>query len=139
MKRLLSLALSLVLVLGLFAGLAGSASADGEIGQLFNRYLTGEKIDELFTGEVVKHGLVGKTNPGYVQYDIYRVDPDKVNSLKADTSVIEQNALYEQLRNRFPNDFNFNGQELLTNLDFNLADDQDYFAIKFYGYGDGEM
>ena len=35
MKRLLSLALSLVLVLGLFAGLSLPASADGEIGQIF--------------------------------------------------------------------------------------------------------
>ena len=139
MKRLLSLALSLVLVLGLFAGLSLPASADGEIGQLFDRYLTGEKIDELFDGDIVKHGLVGKNNPGYVQYDIYRVDPDKVKSLKSDTSIIEQNALYEELRKRFPNDFNINGQELLTNLDFNLTDDQDYYAIKFYGYGDGEM
>ena len=50
MKRLLSLVLSLVMVLGLFAGLAGSASADGEIGQLFDRYLTGDKIEEFFDG-----------------------------------------------------------------------------------------
>ena len=60
MKRLLSLALSLVLVLGLFAGLAGSASADGEIGQIFNRYLTGDKIEEFFDGESLKHGYVGR-------------------------------------------------------------------------------
>ena len=51
-KRMLSLALTLVLVLGLFAGLAAPASADGEIGQIFGQYLTGDKIDELFDGEL---------------------------------------------------------------------------------------
>ena len=138
MKRLLSLALSLVLVLGLFAGLAGSASADGEIGQLFDRYLTGEKIDELFEGESLKHGYVGKTNDAYVQYDIYHVDQEKVRALQNDTSVLEQNELFKQLRERYP-DFNVNGQELLSDLDFSLSEDQEYYAIKFWGYNDGEM
>ena len=81
MKRLLSLALSLVMVLGLFAGLAGSASADGEIGQIFNRYLTGDKIEEFFDGESLKHGYVGKTNDAYVQYDIYHVDQRNATAL----------------------------------------------------------
>ena len=140
MKRLLSLALCLVLVMGLFAGLIGSVSADGEIGQLFDRYLTGEKIDELFSGDAVKtkSNYIGKNNPGYVRYEIYHLDKEKVQSLKADTSVIEQNALFEQLRKQYP-DFNLNGQELLTNLDFNLADDQEYYALKLYGTGDGIM
>ncbi len=137
-KRMLSLALTLVLVLGLFAGLAAPASADGEIGQIFDRYLTGDKIDELFTGDVVKHGYCGKNNPGYVQYDIYRVDSEKLKELKADTSVLEQNELFQRLRERYP-DFNLNGQDLLTDLTFDLVDGQEYYAIKFYGYGDGLM
>ena len=138
MKRLLSLALSLVLVLGLFAGLAGSASADGEIGQIFNRYLTGDKIEEFFDGESLKHGYVGKTNDAYVQYDIYHVDQEKLKELQNDTSVLEQNELFQKLRERYP-DFNLNGQDLLTDLNFSLVEDQDYYAIKFFGYGDGQM
>ena len=109
MKRLLSLALSMVMVLGLFAGLAGSASADGEIGQIFNRYLTGDKIEEFFDGESLKHGYVGKTNDAYVQYDIYHVDQEKLKELQNDTSVLEQNELFQKLRERYP-DFNLNGQ-----------------------------
>ena len=138
MKRLLSLALSLVLVLGLFAGLAGSASADGEIGQIFNRYLTGDKIEEFFDGESLKHGYVGKTNDAYVQYDIYHVDQEKLKELQNDTSVLEQNELFQKLRERYP-DFNLNGQDLLTDLNFSLVEDQDYYAIKIWGYNDGEM
>ena len=138
MKRLLSLALSLVMVLGLFAGLAGSASADGEIGQIFNRYLTGDKIEEFFDGESLKHGYVGKTNDAYVQYDIYHVDQEKLKELQNDTSVLEQNELFQRLRERYP-DFNLNGQDLLTDLNFSLVEDQDYYAIKIWGYNDGEM
>ena len=139
-KRLLSLALSLMMVLSLFAGLAVPASADGEIGQLFDRYLTGEKIDELFAGDAVKtkSNYVGKNNPGAVRYEIYRVDPEKVKSLQADTSVLEQNALFQQLRERYP-DFDVNGDQLLTDLNFNLQDDQEYYALKLYGINDGVM
>ena len=142
MKRLLSLVLSLVMVLGLFAGLSLPASADGEIGQLFDRYLTGSKIDELFDeASVVKEGSCGKTVDDIpranVKYKIYKVDPEKVQALKTDASVLEQNALFEQLRKRYP-DFTVDGQNLLTNLDFSLAEDQEYYALKLYGNGEME-
>lgn len=137
MKRLLSLALCLVLVLGLFAGLAGNASADGEIGQLFDRYLTGDKIDELFTGDVVKSGTCGKNNPGEVRYTIYRVDTEKLRALQNDTSVLEQNELFQKLRERYP-DFNVDGVNLLTDLSFDLIDGQEYYALKLFGYGEME-
>ena len=139
-KRLLSLALSLLMTLSLFAGLAVPASADGEIGQLFDRYLTGEKIDELFAGDAVKtkSNYVGKNSPGAVRYEIYRVDPEKVRELQADTSVLEQNALFERLRERYP-DFNINGDQLLTDMNFNLQEGQEYYALKLYGTGDGEL
>ena len=141
MKRLLSLALSLVMVLGLFAGLAGSASADDEIGQIFGRYLTGDKIDELFSGDAVKtkSNYIGKNNPNYVRYEIYRVDKEKLQALKTDTSIKVQNDFFERLRGQFSDDFNIDGQELLTNLSFDLADDQEYYALKIYGIGDGVM
>ena len=47
-KQALSLFLALVLIAGLFAGLSMPASANGEIGHLFDRYLTGDRIDALF-------------------------------------------------------------------------------------------
>ena len=96
-KRLLSLVLALVLVAGLFAGLAAPVSANDDIGQLFDRYLTGEKIDELFDEtQIVHSGFCGKGGEPNVQFRIYRVDPDKVRSLKVDTSVVEQNQYYQQ-------------------------------------------
>ena len=140
MKRLLSLALSLVLVLSLFAGFAGSVRADGEIGQFFDRYLTGDKIDELFDEDnVVQSGSCGRTvndvQQANVLYKIYKIDQEKLNELKSEANSVEQSDLFQKLRERYP-DFNVNGQNLLPDMQFNLLEDQDYYALKLYGSGE---
>ena len=140
MKRLLSLALSLVLVLSLFAGFAGSVRADGEVGQFFDRYLTGDKIDELFDEEnVVQSGSCGKTVDDIpranVLYKIYKIDREKLNELKSEANSVEQSDLFKKLRERYP-DFNVNGENLLPDMQFNLLEDQDYYALKLYGSGE---
>lgn len=137
-RRLLSLILTLVMVVGLSAGLGGTAVADNAIGPLFDRYLTDGKIEELFDeGDVVLRGYCGKDGQANVQYKIYRVEPERVNALSTDTSVLETNALFQTLRERYP-DFYLDGQNLLPDLSFHLPGDQEYYAVKIFGNGEME-
>ena len=138
MKRVLSLLLTLVMVAGLFAGLAVPVSANDELGSLLDKYLTGDKIDELFDeSQVVKTGSCGKDGQANVLYKLYRVDPEKVKALTSDTSILEQNEAFQKLREKFP-DFKVDGQNVLQDLEFDLPDDQDYYAVKLSGSGEME-
>ena len=135
-RRALSLFLTLVMIVSLFAGLGASASAvtNDEIGQLFDRYLTGDKIDSFFTGNPVQSGYCEAAGTSPVAYQIYRVDPNKVRELQADSSIVEQNQYFQKLRERFP-DFRVDGQQLLNDVSFDLPLDQDYYAVKVFGVG----
>ena len=137
-RRVLSLLLTLVMIFSLFAGLGVTASAgtSDEIGQLFDRYLTGDKISELFSGAPVMSSSCGK--PG-IWFQIYRVEPSKVKEILADGSIADQNERFQKLRERYP-DFQMDGQNLLQDLNFDLPEDQDYYAVKIYVTGGtGEM
>ena len=135
MKRLLSLALSLVLVLSLFAGFAGSVRADGEVGQFFDRYLTGDKIDELFNEDnVVQSGSCGRTvndvQQGNVQFKIYKIDREKLNELKSEASSVEQSDLFQKLRERYPDI-----KVLAMIPDMTLSEKKGYYYSSYYGDG----
>ena len=135
-KRLFSLMLAAVLVLGLFAGMSVPASAEDDIGNLFNRYFTEENFDELFSGTPVQTGSCEKEGSNPVFYQIYKVEPEKIRELVSDSSIGTQNEIFDKLRKQFP-DFNINGTNLLGDLNFDfLLGDMDYYALKIYGSGE---
>ena len=135
-KQALSLFLALVLIAGLFAGLSMPASANGEIGHLFDRYLTGDRIDALFEdARVVASGSCGSDGRANVQYRIYRIDPEKVKELTSDQSILDTNEKLKNLRERFP-DFNIDGENLLPDLELDLPEGMDFYAVKLFGNGE---
>ena len=136
-KRLLSFVLAVMLLAGLFASLGAPATAAGEIGGLFDKYLTGDKIDQFFTGDPVLTGSCGKDGQGNVMFRIYRVDADKVRALTSDKSILEQNELFKKLREQYP-DFNVDGKNLLGDMSFDLPEGMDYYAVKIFGNGEME-
>ena len=136
-KRLLSFVLAVTLLAGLFAALGAPATAAGEIGGLFDKYLTGDKIDQFFTGDPVLTGSCGKDGQGNVMFRIYRVDADKVRALTSDKSILEQNELFKKLREQYP-DFNVDGKNLLGDMSFDLPEGMDYYAVKIFGNGEME-
>ena len=128
LKRTLSLVLSLLMAVGLFAGIAPRAQANDAIGDLLkDQFFEKSYMDELFDeGNVVKQGRCGKiqgddTNPGSnVWYQIYEVDEAKISSTP----------FYETLV-KFTGDGYFSEDGYLA-----LDPEEDYYGVKIFGNGD---
>ncbi len=139
-KRMLSLLLTLVMTVSLFAGLSTNAGAATVLTDIFDQLVkeNQDTVNKLFNqNNMVLSGSCGKGGTASVTYEIYRLDKQQVQSLEYSDKIGDLKSGLSELASKF----GLNAEETsnLTGLDLDLDENnEEYYAVKITGTGEME-
>lgn len=138
-RRMLSLLLSLVMTVSLFAGLGTTASAATVLTDIFDQLVRENQttVNQLFNQSTkVFSGSCGKDGTASPAYDIYRIDPSQLKSVEYSDKIGDLKTGLNEIATKYGLDVS--EANALTGLDFDLEDNEEYYAVKITGSGEME-